>query len=496
MNALPSFPANIFARTLPWIAWALFITFCVGLAISCGLRHADDAWFATISKSLVWGDGYATPFAAHSNVTEPLKFNPHTGVGPTLVVPGALAVAVFGNHELVPGLCAIFVWGSVLTVFFLLVRRSLDVHAFAITCLLMLLFWLGGFARYFVAWHAFIGEATALSFLLLGHWVVCASRLERKNLIIAGLLFGLAVQTKLIALYGLPGALLLLAMRSRSVDGKRFPLMANLIAFAVGAASPHLVFEIYKLACLGGTGFVENWSQYLKAVRQMGTGQTIDMQVLKERLELLSRTYAAWTWLPLFFAAFMLRRSRPSSTRLGDNVAMALLISGLCSILYWLLMSAGWARYAWIGVGLLYASLAFLLGSVSWRSALGPVVLVIMVLPLAGLLKPYLMQHGLFRPDSEREARRKTSNYLIGLKETQPVVLVSRWWGSFADIEYLLPETMNFVRIESVPVDERRKILLINKNYMDLAEPINEEVLKRSAKVLLSEGPYELRELQ
>jgi hypothetical protein len=75
-----------------------------------------------IAKNVATGLGYST--TASSNTRFVLtRYDPVAGAGPTIVLPAALLVAVFGNTNWVPGIAAILLWTLLMLGVYLLTRR-------------------------------------------------------------------------------------------------------------------------------------------------------------------------------------------------------------------------------------------------------------------------------------------------------------------------------------------------------------------------------------
>ena len=100
---------NRIAETLLLFLFAAFILPTVNAAIVHGVRCGDDAFHAMIAKNLAMGLGYSTTASSATRFVL-TRFDPNTGVGPSLILPAALFVAVFGNREWVPGIAAVLLW--------------------------------------------------------------------------------------------------------------------------------------------------------------------------------------------------------------------------------------------------------------------------------------------------------------------------------------------------------------------------------------------------
>lgn len=207
------------------------------------------------------------------------------------------------------------------------------------------------------------------------------------------------MQTKLISLYSIPGAILILIIQIYRQKTGRSAIFSNLTFLAIGIAIPSLIFETYKLLSLGWSSYLENWKQYMAALAEMGAGKSLDWTALLERFKILSQIYIAWLTIPLCVTAIIINAKFGNQKSTLSLAAFALLISGATGLLYWLLLSLGWPRYAWIAMGQIFTASAFLLGSVAWRQNWIPVTAMLLLLPFCLLIKPYISERGLHTRD-------------------------------------------------------------------------------------------------
>jgi hypothetical protein len=114
----------------------------------------------------------------------------------------------------------------------------------------------------------------------------------------------------------------------------------------------------------------------------------------------------------------------------------------------------------------------------------------------------YIVQsadHGLFRPTTARAARASLTRIIDQRKQEAPTILASRWWATLVDVEFSLPGSMNFKKIETVIDWPEPKIILLNHG-LDSFEPpqkayIN-EIRARTSSIMFAGGPYELLEVR
>ena len=481
--------------------WLAFVVFCVGLVVAHGLCCADDAWFAVIAKSVATGLGYATTFAKHGETLQPILFNPDTGTGPMLIFPAALALKLFGKSELIPGLTAVACWGGMLTILLLRVARHSSATSLLLGVGLFCFAILATFPYHFEQWFAFIGEVPAAALLLLAHWMLAAEKFSARSIFFAGLCMGLAVQTKYQAVIATAGAFIIFLVQLKR-SGCGLPAALRYTGLLLAACViPTALFELYKLSQLGFGGYTQNWKEFLVASREMGiqSGTRIALQLLAERMASLHERFGLRWWgviVVLAGSAVLFARSVAQPWR---RVFSALLVSVLVSGIYWAALSVGRPRYAIISIVMLCFLLVVpVIGLPRWWQK-GFCAAAVCLLLSAGIKRsPYIIKsadRGLFRPTTERLARMQLVRQLENARQNEPVQLASRYWGSFADVEFLLPGSMNFKRIETVEGGPGKKLILINSRFNDPSDYGINSARQRASSKVFAGGPYELLEL-
>ena len=100
-------------RAIGFVLCSALILFCVGLIKALGWPVRTTP-FLPLPRSL-WQAASDMPRRTQfflKEIAHPILFFPG-GSGPTLIVPCAIAFKIFGKNEVLPGLTAIFTWGSV-----------------------------------------------------------------------------------------------------------------------------------------------------------------------------------------------------------------------------------------------------------------------------------------------------------------------------------------------------------------------------------------------
>lgn len=491
-------------RAIGFVLWFSFILFCVGLNQSSGLASADDAFFAITAKSLASGLGYATTFPVFTKeIAHPILFFPG-GSGPTLIVPCAIAFKIFGKNEVLPGLTAILIWGSVLTLVLARISRRIDGLSFLLGVSVMCAAFLGTLALHFEHWSSFLGEIVAVALLILAHWIISNERFAEKSSFLCGLALGFAFQAKFLALIAMTGIVLVFVVGGMRCDFRPLQFVKYAAALLIGFLMPTLAFEAYKLVALGGHGYLTNWLENLHFIKGMGMRRNIHGSVLlvQQRIALFHDRFSLnliGLLALITFGIFLYRRSISKNWIL---LSAGLLLSVATAAIYWATLSIGLARYLVVAV----AMGAFLLSVPVFTLELWPKLLfalLTLVLLSPGLLRAgnfvQSAAHGLFRPTPERVARASLVRIINQRQQQAPTILAARYWPSFVDVEFSLPGSMNFKRIETVIDLPGPKLILLNQRFDPFAPPQDElinEIRARTSSTIFAGGPYELLEVR
>jgi hypothetical protein len=191
-----------------------------------------------------------------------------------------------------------------------------------------------------------------------------------------------------------------------------------------------------------------------------------------------------------------------SASKNWISLSAGLLLSVATTAIYWATLSFGLARYLVIAV----AMGAFLLSVPIFTLELRPKLLftlLTLVLLMTGLSRAgHLVQSaapGLFRPSPERAARASLVRIIEQRQQEAPTILASRYWPSFVAVEFSLPGSMNFKRIETVSELPEPKLILLNHTFDSFAPPEAEPIDKiraRTSSIIFADGPYELLEVR
>ena len=339
----------------------IWIGVCLGFAISRGICCADDSIFACVSESVADGKGYQTPWNRHDKADRGFPFNPIITTGPPVIYPVALAIMLFGNSDIVPSVATVVVWSSVLGFCFLLICRRYN----SFKCLLfsgtMVFLFAAGFGWHLTHFYTMLGEVPSalLIFLSVCYYSEKTDVSRVGGAFVAGLIFGLAVSTKLIAVTGCVGLAVQLWFKVREVrpDARRGVLIKQAVCLSAGVLIPSLLFEIYKFVSLGYGRFVANWNLFLLDLMTFGVDNPESRLIqlgLDQRIDLIRVRYGILLPGLVLLIAFVAGGAFFIAKRKFRTVPLGLLSSGLCmsdfaaasawlfGMTSWLLSRAGW----------------------------------------------------------------------------------------------------------------------------------------------------------
>ncbi|HLD71795.1 MAG TPA: glycosyltransferase family 39 protein [Candidatus Peribacteraceae bacterium] len=178
-------------RSIPEICiGALALFFFVRELGTFPAAWADDSLFMIVARQVAEGRGYMLPVLQHQWIYPPVL-----GVGPTLILPVALTIKLFGFSVVAARVpMVLFLFASTVA-FYLLTKRTSGVNAARWSTLLLIT--LSAFVN---TGKPVLGEIPGFFFLGLG-FLFLARKQTIPLAIAAGFLFGLAILTKIT--YGL-----------------------------------------------------------------------------------------------------------------------------------------------------------------------------------------------------------------------------------------------------------------------------------------------------
>ncbi|MCK2035901.1 hypothetical protein KZC51_07110 [Microbacterium sp. SSW1-49] len=327
----------------------------------------DEAFNLTVPRNLLAGLGYSSDGALSGSTITP--FDPRISTGPVVLLPVAAVLATGADLVIGARLVPLTYWVLLLVGLALIGRRIGGRWAALLAVTVPLAFITSAGVSPIQGPADLLGEIPAAALLV---WALLA--LPRRAWV-AGLLVGLAVQAKLIALLALPAfavALLLLA------DGRGWARVRNTLRRSwlplLLVAAPTMLFELAALLSLGLGGYVDHLRALVAFVRSGGQGaSTTVLQKLQTFADSWSGP-AAITVIGLVLLAVIIvtgvvfaRRSSTAGDRLVIAYASAAAVGVLTFIGWWATASQLplWVRHPAVGI---YAFLPVLAAVAVWSA--------------------------------------------------------------------------------------------------------------------------------
>ena len=424
-------------RKVAVLSALLFLLFVAGSFLYVQVTKAldrtpccgDDSYFSLVAKNLALHGSYSVPL---SSETVSL-FDPEITSGPGLILPGAAMIALVGAKPWATSLTTILLFAATLTLMTMLLATRFqlaNVFLYTALCLLALV----AITPRQDAYFAFLGEAPAFGYLIVGCALLATSRGRTSWVLVSALCISLALLTKQIALFcalGATGAWFLRELylnRSRAIG-----LMG---VFLVGVAGPLAIFELVKVSVLGLSGFITHWYGYFFWVSELHIGSKDRLGAF---LAIINRPYVVTVSAALFALASLLLTALLSvrrGWRTDEPIFGLMLFAGaITHLLYIFFISSLAPRYFWIGMAMSVFAVMSPVLFVRLRFAL-----LIAVAALAFVATPsavfnaYRIQLALTdgRLAHEREiVLREIANH-------PELPIVSQWWATIYDIIYVM----------------------------------------------------------
>ena len=332
------------------------------MVFSQGVCCGDDAYHAMVAKNLAEGRGYASSLPigqTHSTLT---LFDPLLGTGPTMILPTALMIALFGNAYWVPGLTNVIIWSALILCIGVVLNRIVSNKVgLTISVVLFFLFAYLFTAYHFELWYALFGDIPTALLIILAILIYFFHD-SKIYLAITGVLFSLAFESKMVAV--LPFITFILFIVLYHLITNRYQLktaikkiFSQLLFILIGFCIPIFLFEAYRVISLHRHGYLVYWQQAIEYIRTAGVVANKSLlTTISERTDLAIRRFGLF--LPIIFPILAyLGYVLWSDKRL---LAIYIAFAGLIVVytFYWLVLSEGWARYFVISLILFVFALA------------------------------------------------------------------------------------------------------------------------------------------
>jgi len=427
-----------------------------------GVCCFDDASFSVIAKNLAGGDGYLLTLDYGNLDHSGTLFHPALGTGPTTIVFASAAIALFGAADWVPGVATVFFNLIVMLSMIAVMSKRVGLARALCFAAVLMLASIAVTQKHHEQWFALLGEVQSFLLTMLAYALIAFGSRSIRSLIAAGVMLGLAFLAKEMAiLYTLPVAAVALATFFGSPT-QPWTLRVQrsftpLLAVALGAALPVIIFELYRLHALGLHGWMENWKLHIAFVRSQGVAQHAQSTyaLIAERMDAFSIRFEfgfpATIALAVTGTFFALAMSRDNRTK---TFALLVFVAWLLHASYWLLMSVGWARYAFLSIpfAIAAACVPILYAPLTGRSAIQWGLLAFLLAAIVQPTRHYIssiwhpsLSHSSDAADATQRSKVQLRDFLAGTDE----VIYTPWWAHAASMEYLLPGHAHFTAVTS-----------------------------------------------
>lgn len=436
----------------------------------------DDAYNATVAKSLAFGKGYATFRYGNKKM-----FNPEITTGPTLILPCAGLIKIFGNKYWVPNMTAAAVNTLLLIVLVYLFRKiiasQLSYKYFAVVYL-----WLILSVCYNNTYYSLLGETTAFLLLAIAIAAACSEGEKKTIDYLAGLLMGFALLTKVLAAIGIVAYFAVASIYWMKRREKK--LARKIVIIVLGVATVLLAFRIYQAVSIGN---ITDWKEVIHEERKLFINVGSGIKIMKSNMpfsqllikmkqniidkkEELSRNTnlrvfgaSLLIWIGLFIYS-IISFARDREYQYGPKaISMIFQITFLLNAIWWIaIMEGGYYRHLQIGIsfGTLGSAIviAELLGEIRMKYV--QLIAVGAIVSIVSVYEVNRYEDINYNPSARVKSLVSTANYISDHMSPEKHYMGLNWWAN-PDIEYLLPETAQIENLAAVIPRESEKYYLV-----------------------------------
>lgn len=501
---------RVFQTSIQLTATILFFTLAFiiyGHVFSNGMCCADDSAAAIVAKNLALGKGYSNSIAL-DGVPGQIRFDPTEGNGPTIILPTAGLIYIFGNVPWVPGFVTATISLSLIVITAaLLSRRASPTTVSAFLCTMLFFLYNLTTGLHFEQWYSLLGEIPAALLCVAGAVVLASNSDERSAIIASSAMYGLAVMAKLLALLAFIPIVVWLMYRIIDPLPKRRRRIVDCFLAVITFAVPFLAFELWKVVVLGRHQYVLVAKKYVSFVATQSTGTTASSSSAAKMIATALQTYSAnagimqdhFRYSP--FTLFVIIALVGwlvccyAEVRIARLLYVWLATGSLILGLYWLFVSKGWPRYALICLSLYFAAISCVVFIKQSRLIVGSITLLLLITfsaSYARLIDPFrFVATNKFGYTSRVVNLMKTVSFLKGLQEKEPFVM--GWWATAVDVEYAMPGVGHFVQYDHVRPSREDTGLILVRNKVWVTWGTTPEFTaweQRCNEVLFDAPPY------
>lgn len=469
----------------------------------------DDAGFAQLAKNMLNGEGYS---AAMFDKLYPFSYLIATA-GPTIVLPAAAAIFLFGNTYWAISLANVFLIWSLIFIIFIAADTIFEKEKKWLFCFLALFFCLlfstGNEESFAIEtndsialWHLLMGEVPAALCVISGIFLLLPATKNWKKILAGGLFLGLAVMAKTITALAVATVSLIFALRiicdKKTIISKKI----KLLTFAATAViAPIFLFEIAKILSLGWQEYKEFQVDSAAFYKIVGAVENNAWQ----RFSSLNAIFGVRFFYPLLsiilISCFSLKRRSDFSL-----IALALFGCFVVHLIWWINFSVV-GSYRHFMTGLLYfcVCLAVMVANIDYKNQLHSAITSFLIFFLVmGRLSLISYDFNFNFEKTEKLKEQLEIVEEVKALEARGVNLFA--CGSNFELEYLLPGSRHFKECLDMPKQNNSAAMLvsyfINGNQVVAMRPeyplnnvgvIPKEVLDQCDKKYMDKGNFSLR---
>lgn len=484
----------------------LFLLVPFFMSFQKGLSFYDDIGYAIIAKNLVKGYGYSTTinYVGSDYIISPFNFA--VGQGPVGILPVTIFFIIFGVNPFIPGFVQVGMEGFLLffIAFILFKKYSITRTIVFFVSSLFLINLVSGL--HYEQLHAMLGESIAAFFVMCAFFIIYEySELKIWNLL-SGIFFGFSVMTKEISAIFVIVFIFFMALfvffSFFQRNAKRNLLIYNFIFFIIGEIIPIFFFELWRFTVLGWDGFLKNWQQHLVFVASYSPKNSVEKSFLSTLFD-RATVFKDNFFVGPFFCIGIILLAIAICFSVKRNKVYKIGILGVSTIVYfvyWIALSTGPARHAYVGVIVtcFIVSIPLLVTQKKLVGILPACIFLGFLLPKSG---------GIFMKKIDETVailskKKVQSNYapeheiLSYIEDKYPNTrILTPWWAHVAMIEFFSPKPLLFSGWDSIGHQKNSLVVLNKKVESAFQEEIekNEKVLTENQCVKIYERlPYSL----
>ena len=446
-----------------------FLSFQIYKISTTDIPDYDNALLASAAKNFALGHGYATSFHTMK------KFDPQISTGPTIIMPAALFIEIFGNKYWVPSLAGSFIISILLFIVLWLPSKlglsSIKLRCYCLLVLLFIVCYVSKGREYL--WSSLCGDVPSALFAITATMLLFSSNTQSVwRSLIAGLVAGAAFLAKTITAFNMIALLMLLPVwlfliNKDSLSWKKAQLY--MVIFVAGMAILPVSFEAYKKASLS----VQDYKALRLEARQFfdeaGSGiaqiqaSTSRFDYIKKNFHAHNRTFVDYTGGTFFCCILLAIILLAFAGSLGKSslhfISYVLLLSSLAHFIWWAcLATQGWIRYLYPALIFLTVGLSILITQVK-KPALRIAIICLCVIFFVPTLNSFKTRFPARWYNKERFASLLKAVDFMKVNNNYRYLGAGQWasW----ELEYLLPGVNNFKKLTVQEEKEMKNIALV-----------------------------------